>query len=111
MARQIFGGVRLQNLQGKVAFITGGGSESGIGIACALGEAGVKIALADSADDRLAAAQLRLSEKNIDVLVMRTNVADRADMRRAAEAVVARFGKIHILVANAESGSTGRLCD
>lgn len=101
----------MQNLPGKVAFITGGGSEAGISIARALGKAGAKIALADSVDERLAAACSLLAAEDVDAMTMRADVANQEDMHRAAEAVVARFGKVHILVGCAERGSPGRLSD
>lgn len=101
----------MQNVRDKVAFITGGANEAGIQIASALGAAGVTIALADDDEDRLAAARSLLLERRIDAWVLRTDVSDRADMRKAAEAVVAHFGKVHILIANAERSSTACLHD
>lgn len=101
----------MRNLPGKVAFITGGGSEAGIGIGRALGRAGVKIAIADGVDERLAAARSLLAAEGIEAMTIRVDVADKRDMRRAAEAVVARFGKVHILAGCADRRLPGRLSD
>lgn len=101
----------MQNVRDKVVFITGGANEAGILIASALGAAGAKIALADDAADRLAAARSLLREQGIETLVVQADVSNRAEMRQAADAVIARFGKVHILIANAERKSMARLRD
>ena len=45
----------MQNLAGKTAFVTGGASGIGLGIAKALLGAGMKVVIADIRDDHLAA--------------------------------------------------------
>ena len=101
----------MQEISGKVGFITGGASGMGLGMAHAFGEAGMKLMLADVREDRLAEARAALSGKGIDVDTLIVDVSDRAAMAAAAEATVARFGKVHVAVANAGVGIIGRVRD
>lgn len=90
----------MQNLAGKTAFVTGGASGIGLGIAKALLGAGMNVVVADIRDDHLAAAEAELAAPD-RILTLRLDVTDRADFARAADAAEARFGKIHILCNNA----------
>ena len=90
----------MQNLPGKTAFITGGASGIGLGIAKALLGAGMNVAIADIRDDHLAAAQAELAGGD-RVLPLKLDVTDRAAFAAAADATEAKFGKIHILCNNA----------
>jgi NAD(P)-dependent dehydrogenase (short-subunit alcohol dehydrogenase family) len=90
----------MQNLPGKTAFVTGGASGIGLGIAKALLGAGMNVVIADIRDDHLAAATSELGHAS-RVLALRLDVTDRAAYARAADAAEARFGKIHILCNNA----------
>jgi NAD(P)-dependent dehydrogenase (short-subunit alcohol dehydrogenase family) len=58
------------------------------------------VAIADIRDDHLAAATQELAGGD-SVLAIRLDVTDRADFARAADAVEAKFGKLHLLVNNA----------
>ena len=90
----------MQNLPGKTAFVTGGASGIGLGIAKALLGAGMNVVIADIREDHLAAAseELGASER---VLALKLDVTDRAAYARAADAAEARFRHIHILCNNA----------
>jgi len=90
----------MQNLPGKTAFVTGGASGIGLGIAKALLGAGMNVAIADIRQDHLDAAVAELAGGE-RVLAVRLDVTDRADFARAADAAEAAFGKIHCLVNNA----------
>ena len=90
----------MQNLPGKTAFVTGGASGIGLGIAKALLGAGMNVVIADIRDDHLAAAQTEMGSPD-RVLALKLDVTDRADYAAAADAAEARFGKIHILCNNA----------
>ena len=90
----------MQNLPGKTAFITGGASGIGLGIAKALLGAGMNVAIADIRDDHLAAAEAELAGGD-RVLALKLDVTDRAAFAAAADAAEAKFGKIHILCNNA----------
>jgi len=90
----------MQNLPGKTAFITGGASGIGLGIAKALLGAGMNVVIADIRDDHLESASSELGTPE-RVLAVRLDVTDRADYARAADAAEARFAKIHLLCNNA----------
>src|SRR5271170_2982773 len=87
---------QMQNLSGKTAFVTGGGSGIGLGIAKALLGAGMNVVIADIRDDHLEAAQAELGSPQ-QVLALKLDVTNRSDFARAADAAEARFAKIHLL--------------
>jgi len=89
----------MQNLPGKTAFVTGGASGIGLGIAMAVKKAGMNVVVADIRQDHLDEAVKALGEDN--VLALRLDVTDREAFAAAADAAEARFGKIHLLVNNA----------
>jgi NAD(P)-dependent dehydrogenase (short-subunit alcohol dehydrogenase family) len=90
----------MQNLTGKTAFVTGGASGIGLGIAKALLGAGMRVVIADIRDDHLQSAQSELGSAD-RILALRLDITNRADYARAADAAEARFGKLHILCNNA----------
>ena len=91
----------MQQLEGKVAFVTGAGSGIGLGIAQALAAAGVKVMLCDIEQAALDAAVAGLAATNADVAGVRADVSLKAELQAAADETIARFGKVHILVNNA----------
>ena len=95
----------MQNLAGKTAFVTGGASGIGLGIAKALKKSGMKVVIADIRQDHLDAAMEELGPG--EVLALKLDVTDRAAFGSAADAAEARFGKIHLLVNNAGIGVVG----
>jgi NAD(P)-dependent dehydrogenase (short-subunit alcohol dehydrogenase family) len=90
----------MQNLNGKTAFVTGGASGIGLGIAKALLGAGMRVVIADIRDDHLQSAQAELGSAD-RILALKLDITNRADYARAADAAEARFGKLHILCNNA----------
>ena len=90
----------MEHLTGKVAFITGGASGIGLGMARAFLAEGMKVALADWNDEHIAKAKAQLSGNNA-VQFVKTNVADRDSLRAAAQETLDTFGKIHVLCNNA----------
>ncbi len=95
----------MKDLAGKTAFVTGAASGIGLGIATALAQAGVKVMLCDIEEAALAKAVEGLRQTNADVDSVRADVSLKAELEAAAQATVARYGKVHILVNNA--GVTG----
>lgn len=91
----------MQHLEGKTAFITGAASGIGLGIAQALAAAGVRVMLCDIEQNALDAAIEGLAATNADVAGVRADVSLKGELQAAAEATLARFGKVHILVNNA----------
>src|SRR4029079_18119797 len=98
---------RMMEIAGKTAFVTGAASGIGLGIATALSQAGVKVMLCDIEDAALVRAVADLKLTNADVDGVRADVSLKADLQAAAEATIARYGKVHILVNNAGVGGGG----
>ena len=90
----------MQDLTGKVAFITGGASGIGLGMARAFLEEGMKVSLADWSDEHIAKAKQQLAGNNA-VHFVKANVADRDNLRAAVDETLEVFGKIHVLCNNA----------
>jgi NAD(P)-dependent dehydrogenase (short-subunit alcohol dehydrogenase family) len=97
----------MKDLSGRTAFVTGAASGIGLGIATALSQAGVKVMLCDIEEDALSKAVAALKLTNADVDGVRADVSLKAELQVAADATVARYGKIHILVNNAGVGGGG----
>ena len=97
----------MKDLAGKTAFVTGAASGIGLGIATALAQAGVKVMLCDIEEQALAKAVAELKRTNADIDGVRADVSLKAELKAAADATIARYGKVHILVNNAGVGGGG----
>ena len=90
------------NWNGKVAFITGGVSGIGFGLARAFAGAGMQLALSYRNEAHRAQAEQWFEERNLpSPLFVKLDVADRAQFAEVAEAVEDHYGKVHVLVNNA----------
>jgi NAD(P)-dependent dehydrogenase (short-subunit alcohol dehydrogenase family) len=87
----------MQDVAGKVAFITGGASGVGFGMAKVFLEAGMKVVIADIRQDHLDAAMGLLPGAH----PIRLDVTDRAAMASAAAETERVFGKVHVVCNNA----------
>ncbi|TCP56649.1 NADP-dependent 3-hydroxy acid dehydrogenase YdfG [Tamaricihabitans halophyticus] len=85
------------------AFITGGSQGIGLGIARALANQGVRLALADIDGDSLRSAEAELGGKT-EVLTVELDVRDREAFQAAAEATERQLGPVSVLVNNAGVG-------
>jgi NAD(P)-dependent dehydrogenase (short-subunit alcohol dehydrogenase family) len=88
----------MRELEGRVAFITGGGSGVGLGMAKAFVAAGMRVAIADIRADHLeqAAAELEGAVHPIQL-----DVTDRDAFSRAADETERVLGNVHVLCNNA----------
>ena len=86
-----------------VAVITGGASGIGFAAARALAGRGLKVAIADRDADALKAAGQVLATLIGDdnVLALQTDVSRRDEIAHLHDEVIARFGKVHVLMNNA----------
>ena len=91
---------RTDSLNGGVAVITGAARGIGEGIARAAAARGMKLVLADIAEERLRAIADELSA-SVETLAVPTDVADPAAIDRLAAAAFDRFGEVRLLVNNA----------
>ena len=88
----------MRDLEGRVAFITGGGSGVGLGMAKAFVAAGMRVAIADIRAGHLEAATAELEGT---VLPVQLDVTDRIAFARAADVVERELGNVHMLCNNA----------
>jgi NAD(P)-dependent dehydrogenase (short-subunit alcohol dehydrogenase family) len=98
----------MENVSGKVAFVTGGGSGLGLSMARAFLRAGMKVAIADIRKDRLEKARAGLGNAD-NVLAIELDVTNRAAVEGAADETEAAFGKVHVVCNNAGIGVGGKL--
>jgi NAD(P)-dependent dehydrogenase (short-subunit alcohol dehydrogenase family) len=99
----------MQDLAGKVAFVTGAASGIGLGIATALGRAGMKVMLADIEQAPLDRAANQLRGLNIEIATCLCDVSERQAVFAAADATLEAFGKVHVVCNNAGVSSGGLL--
>ena len=101
----------MEQVAGKVAFITGGASGLGLAMARAFTGAGMKVVIADIEEKALEAARLEFQETNADVLALNVDVTSREAMQQAADETIATFGKVHVLCNNAGVAMNGDITD
>ncbi len=101
----------MDKVEGKVAFITGGASGIGLGIAKVFVDAGMKVVIADIRQDHLDQAMDYFAKRQHarDVHAIQLDVTDREAMARAADETERVFGKVHVVVNNAGVGLEGPL--
>jgi NAD(P)-dependent dehydrogenase (short-subunit alcohol dehydrogenase family) len=98
----------MKDLGGKTAVITGGASGIGLGLAQRLAKEGMKLVIVDIEESALDAAARGLSDAGAEVMALRADVSNAADMARVAAETFARFGTAHVIVNNAGvGGGTG----
>jgi NAD(P)-dependent dehydrogenase (short-subunit alcohol dehydrogenase family) len=97
----------MENLKGKVAFVTGAAAGIGYALAEAFGEAGMRVMLAGINEHNLDGAQRRLRAAGIPAERVQCDVGDRASVENAARATLAAFGKVHLVCNNAGVGMGG----
>jgi NAD(P)-dependent dehydrogenase (short-subunit alcohol dehydrogenase family) len=92
---------QMKDVRGKVAFITGGASGIGFGMAQAFSTAGMKVVIADIRQDHLDEAMGHFNARGDAVHAIRVDVTDRKAMAAAADETERVFGKVHIVCNNA----------
>jgi len=101
----------MDDVRDRVAFVTGGASGIGLGIARALLGAGAKVVIADLRPDHLDEARAVLAAYDNRLLGIDLDVTDRDAMAEAADRVEQAFGCVDILVNNAGVGIEGPLAE
>jgi NAD(P)-dependent dehydrogenase (short-subunit alcohol dehydrogenase family) len=98
----------MQDLAGKVAFITGGASGIGLGQAKVLAEeAGMKVAVADVQKNRLEEAMDYFHQKKLQVHPIYLDITDRSAYARAADEVEQTLGPVQLLMNTAGISARG----
>lgn len=91
----------MQEVNGKVAFITGGSSGIGLGIARAFVDAGMKVVIGYRTKEHLDEAMQFFGKGRDRVHAISVDVTDRPGLESAAAETIQVFGKVHVLVNNA----------
>jgi 3-oxoacyl-[acyl-carrier protein] reductase len=91
----------MQDIQNKVALITGASKGIGYGIAEALLKQGVKVAITSRSQESADEAAKKLGA---GVLAVAADVKDFASQQKAVEETIAKFGQLDFLIANAGVG-------
>lgn len=101
----------MDELNGKVAVITGGASGIGLATAKNLAGRGTKLVLADVEAAALDTAVAELAGDGADVIGVPTDVADLAAVEALADATWHRFGAAHIVFNNAGVAVSGPIAE
>ncbi|MFM0351904.1 SDR family NAD(P)-dependent oxidoreductase [Paraburkholderia nemoris] len=94
-------------LKDRVAIITGGGQGLGLGIAIALASEGANLVLTGRTETKLRKAETMLKEHGVQVLVVPGDTRKRADADKTVALAIEHFGRIDVLVNNAQSSTPG----
>ena len=96
------------NFSGRVALVTGAGSPQGIGFATArlLAQQGGEIAIT-STTERIEERARELAAEGADVFALRADLRDHARTHVLVQEVLARYGRLDILINNAGMSQVG----
>jgi 3-oxoacyl-[acyl-carrier protein] reductase len=100
---------KMNKLEGKVAYITGGTKGIGYGIAKVLLAKGMKVAITGRSLHSAIKAVEELNAEISNVLALESDVTSMAAEKKAIEAVIAQFGQLDVVVANAGVGYFGSI--
>ena len=96
-------------LESKVALVTGAGQGVGQGIALALAAEGAAVAVSGRTLEKLELTCALLRERGVDALPVVCDVKSADSLRSLVDQVIARFGRLDILVNNAQEVPLGTL--
>jgi NAD(P)-dependent dehydrogenase (short-subunit alcohol dehydrogenase family) len=95
----------VKEVAGKTAFVTGGASGIGLGLATAFAGAGMNVVIADLRPDHIESALEALD--GVSVHAIELDVTDRDGFSRAADEAESVFGHVQVLCNNAGMGILG----
>ena len=96
-------------LEDKVALVTGAGQGVGQGIALALASEGARIAVAGRTLEKLTNTVRTIEARGGQAKAIECDVKSEADLKNAVETCVSTFGRLNILVNNAQEVPLGTL--
>ncbi|MBE0596638.1 MAG: glucose 1-dehydrogenase [Desulfuromonadales bacterium] len=93
----------MSRLQGKVALITGAGSNPGLGYSIALrfAEEGARLAISDINEETLRLCETAIRKIGAEVIAFRQDVTSEPGWAQAMDAILSKFGRFDVLVNNA----------
>ncbi len=94
----------MQNLNNKVAYITGGSKGIGYGVAKILLENGIRVAITSRTMEAAQKAASSLNTDTTKVLALQSEVSSMASEIAAVKATIDHFGQLDVIVANAGVG-------
>lgn len=94
----------MNDLSGKVAYITGGSKGIGYGIAKTLLENGMRVAITSRDISAAKQAASSLGNDSSNILALESDVSSLASELKAVKAITEHFGQLDVLVANAGVG-------
>jgi NAD(P)-dependent dehydrogenase (short-subunit alcohol dehydrogenase family) len=97
----------MENLQGKVAVITGGASGIGRAVARRAASEGMKVVIADIEAGALDEALRELTSQGADAIAVATDVADVASVHELRDRALRQYGAVHLVHNNAGVGGGG----
>lgn len=103
----------MSNLNNKVALITGGSKGIGYGIAYALMQQGVNVAVTSRSAEsaQKAAEQLNAEVSSVKAIGLEADVRQLESQQQAVKTTVETFGQLDIVIANAGLGHFGSIED
>ncbi len=96
---------------GRSAFVTGGASGMGLGMAKAFAREGARVTIADIRQDHLANAVAEAKAEGLELVPFVLDVTDREAFARVADEAEAAIGPISLLSLNAGIGVLGHIKD
>ena len=99
-------------MDGKVVIITGGGKGIGYGLSTAFAKEGAKLVLTGRTVSTLEEAKRELESKyGVEVLTVGADGADEAQVNHVVEEAVKKYGKIDVLINNAQASKSGMMLE
>ena len=95
---------QISDVKDKVAYITGGSSGIGLGIARVFHEAGMKVVIGYLDEQHIGDALKNFPDKDPRLHAIKHDVMDRDAWERTADEIEKKFGGLHVLVNNAGVG-------
>ncbi len=102
---------QINNLEGKIAIVTGASKGIGKAIAVALADAGAKVVLAARTRQTVEQAAAELRETGADAIAVPTDITDVNAVKNLVQRTLDTYQNLDILINNAGSGKFGTVAD